>query len=73
MPDPHQQPLDALMTRLGLTNADLVKASTEQLTFKMVQKARKGKLLTPNVQQKILTALQTVRPEDNLALKDIFI
>ncbi len=61
------------MTRLGLTNADLVKASTEQLTFKMVQKARKGKLLTPNVQQKILTALQTVRPEDNLALKDIFI
>ena len=36
-------PLDELMTELGLSNADLVKASTEQLTFKMVQKARGGR------------------------------
>ncbi len=50
------------MTELGLSNADLVKASTEQLTFKMVQKARKGKLLTPNVQNKILAALKTLVP-----------
>ncbi len=48
------------MTRLGLSNADLVKASTEQLTFKMIQKARKGKPLTPNVQNKILAALKVL-------------
>jgi len=55
-------PLDELMTELGLSNADLVKASTEQLTFKMVQKARKGKPLTPNVQNKILAALKVLLP-----------
>lgn len=66
------QSLDALMIRLELSNADLVKASTEQLTFKMVQKGRKGKPLTLNVQNKILRALQTLRPEDNITLKDIF-
>ena len=60
------------MTRLELTNADLVKASTQQLTFKMVQKGRQGKPLTLNVQQKILAALQAVRPSENLTLKDIF-
>ncbi len=50
------------MTELGLSNADLVKASTEQLTFKMVQKARKGKPLTPNVQNKINGALKVLVP-----------
>ncbi len=50
------------MTKLGLSNADLVKASTEQLTFKMVQKARKGKPLTPNVQNKIIAALKALVP-----------
>lgn len=55
-------PLDELMTERGLSNADLVKASTEQLTFKMVQKARKGKPLTPNVQNKILAALKVLVP-----------
>lgn len=71
----HEQgagPLNSLMTRLELTNADLVKASTEQLTFKMVQKARKGKPLTLNVQKKILDALRTVRPEETTTLKDLF-
>jgi hypothetical protein len=51
------QPLDALMTRLTLANHDLVKASTEQLTHKMVQKGRKGRRLTPHVKTKILNAL----------------
>ncbi len=64
--------LDALLTRLGLSNADLVKASTEQLTFKMVQKGRKGKPLTANVQSKIFAAIQTLRPDPTLSLKDVF-
>ena len=65
-------PLDVLMTRLGLTNAQLVQASTEQLTFKMVQKARKGRALSPNIQAKILAALLTVNPGVNVTRLDLF-
>lgn len=66
------QPLDKLMTSFGLTNNDLVDASTEQLTHKMVAKGRKGRRLTANVQNKILTALRTLRPKEALSLKDVF-
>ncbi|MFA5060039.1 MAG: hypothetical protein WC676_05375 [Candidatus Omnitrophota bacterium] len=66
------QPLDALMIRLKLSNHDLVAASTEQLTHKMVAKGRKGKKLTPNVQRKILLSLQTLFPEEKLNLKKVF-
>jgi len=76
MPQEHDlgpQPLDSVMTRLGLTNAALVSASTEQLTHKMVQKGRKGRRLTPNVQTKILSALHTLYPEEQFSLKDLFL
>ena len=66
------QPLDAIMTRLGLKNQDLVKASTEQLTHKMVQKGRKGRRLTMNAQMKILNALNAASPERKFSLKDLF-
>ena len=66
------QPFDALMIRLNLSNADLVRASREQLSFKMVHKGRKGKPLSMNVRNKILRALKTVRPEEILTLKDLF-
>ena len=66
------QPLDVLMTQLGLTNAQLVHASTAQLSFKMVQKARKGRRLSPNIQTKILTALLTIKPDLNLRPQDLF-
>ena len=67
------QPLDALMNKLGLTNADLVKASTEQLSFKMVNKGRAGnRRLSPNVQDKILAALLTLKPELKLRRRDLF-
>ncbi|NLE65532.1 MAG: hypothetical protein GX606_06425 [Elusimicrobia bacterium] len=55
--------LDRTLTALGLTNDDLVRASREQLTFKQVQKARKGKPITPNIQGKILRALKACVPE----------
>ncbi len=45
------------MIELGLQNHDLVAASAEQLTHKMVQKGRKGRRLTRNIQEKILRAL----------------
>lgn len=51
------QPLDALMTRLGISNHDLVAVSLEQLTHKQVQKARSGRRLTLNMMQKVARAL----------------
>lgn len=56
------QPLDAVMGEFGLGNHDLVGASTEQITHKMVARARKGRRLTSNVKMKIVNAL-------NLAVK----
>ncbi len=64
--------LDRLMTQLNLTNHDLVAASTEQLTHKMVAKGRKGKKLTPNAQHKIWIALKSVWPEISVTLKELF-
>ncbi len=51
------QALDSILKARGLSNADLVKASTEQLTFKQVQKARTGRPVTANIQGKITRAL----------------
>jgi hypothetical protein len=50
---------------------DLVAASTEQITHKMISRACKGRRLTRNVQHKILRALcrQTGR---TYALADLF-
>lgn len=66
------QPLDTLMTKLGLTNADLVRASTEQLSFKVVQKGRKGRRLTSNMQEKILNAFLALKPGLRLKRRDLF-
>jgi len=54
------QPLDAILTEKQLPNSALVEASTEQLTHKQVQKGRKGRKLSPNIQKKILTALNAL-------------
>ena len=67
-----EQPIDTLMTRLGLGNADLVRASTEQLTFKNVQKARAGRPITTNIQDKILSALLKLKPQLKIARRDLF-
>ena len=52
-----EQPVARLMAMHALKPSDLVAASTEQLTFKMVARACKGRRLTPNVQDKIRRAL----------------
>ncbi|MCB1065517.1 MAG: hypothetical protein KDN20_21690 [Verrucomicrobiae bacterium] len=54
------QPLDAIMTELGIGNHELVEASTEQLTHKQVQKGRKGRQLTANLRTKIAHAMNAV-------------
>jgi hypothetical protein len=66
------QPLDALMKKLGLSNHDLVAASTEQLSHKVVQKGRSGRRLTPKARTKILNALHSALPEQKFAHRDLF-
>ena len=68
------QALDEIMLRLKLSNSDLVKASTEQLTHKMVAKGRKGRRLTLNIQMKILRALQNldINAANPFTLKELF-
>lgn len=51
------QPLAALLEQLGLASHDLVAASSEQLTHKMVARACKGRWLTPAVRKKVQRAL----------------
>lgn len=52
-----EQPVAKIMLEHGLKAHDLVAASTEQITHKMVSRACKGRRLTPNVQLKIRNAL----------------
>jgi len=52
-----EQPIAGIMKEAGLKGGDLVGASAEQLTFKMVSKACEGRRLTINVQTKVLNAL----------------
>lgn len=64
-----EQPIAKLMAEAGLRAADLVAASTEQITHKMVARACKGRWLTPHVQGKIGRAFraasgQTVPDEE---------
>lgn len=66
------QPLDAVMTTLGLSNSDLVCASTKQLTHKMVQKGRKGRKLSPKIQRKILEAINAKSSGRLFNLQDLF-
>ena len=65
------QPLAAIMTELGLKPVDLVEKSTQQLTFKMVSRAIKGRRLTPKVKQKVLAALNTAAAKQ-YEMKDLF-
>jgi len=52
-----EQPLSRIMADHGLKARDLVANSTQQITHKMVSRARKGRRLTPNLQSKIRDAL----------------
>ncbi len=48
-----EQPLARLMIERGLRPTDLVAASTEQLTHRMVTRAMKGRRLTANTMGKV--------------------
>lgn len=51
------QPLDGIMAAHALDNHDLVNACEEPITHKGVQRARKGRRLTPHMQRRVATAL----------------
>lgn len=65
------QPVAQLMAGQGLKPHDLVAASTEQITHKMVSRACKGRRLTHNVQSKILNALNRATGR-TYVMKDLF-
>jgi hypothetical protein len=70
------QPLDAILLQHALANHDLVEACKDPLTHKAVARARKGRRLTKNTQQRVLTALNVVLKakgvEQPLKLLEVF-
>lgn len=66
-----EQPLARLLSELELKPHDLVAASTEQITHKMVSRGCKGRRLTKNVQGKLLRALNTASGKTHV-LADLF-
>jgi prephenate dehydrogenase len=65
------QPIAAILVKLNLKPHDLVAASTQQLTHKMVSRAAKGRRLTLNTQAKVLNALNLASGK-NYSLNDLF-
>lgn len=66
-----EQPITKIMADRGLRARDLVAASPEPITHKMVSRACKGRRLTPGVQRKIRAALNAATNND-YSLPDLF-
>ena len=67
------QPLDQMVENWGLTNHQIVEVSTEQLTHKQVQRARKGRRLTLKMMMKITRAFNvTIWHQLNKEQKEAF-
>lgn len=72
------QPLDAILTEAGLDNHAIVAASVEPMTHKAVQRARKGRRLTPHMKRRMAAALnkaltdKEMKPERDWTPKDLF-
>jgi hypothetical protein len=66
-----EQPIVQVMLAHNLKPHDLVVASTEQITHKMVSRACKGRRLTTNAQVKILNAMIKTTGK-NYLLRDLF-
>lgn len=60
-----EQPLARLTAERGLKPHDLVAASTEQLTHKMVARAMKGRRLTARTMSKVVDALNAALGESH--------
>ncbi len=51
-----EQPLASLMAEKGLSPKDLVAASPDQMTHKMIARGMKGRRLTANTMNKVVRA-----------------
>jgi hypothetical protein len=65
------QPIAAILAKNSLKPHDLVAASTQQITHKMVSRACKGRRLTLNTQTKVLNALNAATGK-KFSLGDLF-
>ena len=65
------QPVAEIIAKHSLKPHDLVVASEEHLTHKMISRACKGRRLTVNVQKKVLDSLNCVT-EGHYTLSDLF-
>ncbi len=65
------QPLTGFIAKHELRSQDLVAASSEQITHKMVVRACKGRRLTKRVQLKIRNAMNAASGE-SYSLADLF-
>lgn len=67
------QPLDEIMTTKEIKNHDLVAAADPGfINHKQVQKARKGRRLTTNMQDKVLEALNAYVAPESYEFKQVF-
>lgn len=66
-----EQPIAKVMADRGLKAKDLVAASTEQITHKMVTRACKGRWLTDNVRNKLRRALNKAAGQE-YAMTELF-
>jgi len=66
-----KQPIATVMEEQNIKPRDIVAASTEQITHKMVTRASKGRRLTTRVQLKILNALNKAS-NNKYTINDLF-
>lgn len=66
-----EQPIAGIIAGHELRSKDLVAASTEHLTHKMVSRACKGRRLTPNTKNKVRNALNAASGRD-YSLPELF-
>lgn len=62
------QPVDALLMEHNISNQAIVAATKEPLTHKAVQRARKGRLLTPQTQRRVVVAVNAALKAANIEL-----
>ncbi|PIS03202.1 MAG: hypothetical protein COT85_04050 [Chlamydiae bacterium CG10_big_fil_rev_8_21_14_0_10_42_34] len=67
----NEQPIARILVECKLSNSDLIAASTENITYKMLARACKGRRLTPHVQRKICNALNQASGK-SFSVKDLF-
>ncbi len=65
------QPIAAIMSELNITTGDVVGASQDNITYKMLSRACKGRRLTVHVQEKVRKAVSAAASKD-FAMNELF-